>query len=913
VSLAEERPEFGPYQLRFLIPGALLLASAAVALVIYLVATSLGDRQIVQRTLADAAVTASRLQGTLNYAAQHDEPDMMMLKMAEQGADPNVREAWVADENGLILASSRIEWVGQGRARRLSAERNADRQQIEAQCAAAVQRLEGDVRPGNDGSAIYAVYPVTLGIRQGESRPSRIGILFLEYDLSRAKAVHRRLVRFDVMVYGAFLCLLFLALGVGLHFMISKRVRRLAVAVERFGRTASASPVDVGGRDEIAMVAQGLNGMMEKIVEDMRFLNDVIENIPNMLFVKEAKGLTFVRFNRAGEELLGLRREDLYGKNDRDLFGPEVADAFTAADREVLEGRKGIDIPEEVIDTRANGRRILHTRKIPILDGQGNPRFLLGISEDITDIKRAERVREESESEWAAAMDASEDVVCLLDFEERIVRGNRAFLALAGRRGVPVPGGSFTGFLHPESAAADCPVCLAQAAKRDCVVVWESDDPRNALGRPVEITSRVVRDRRDRFVSTCVTVHDLSRERATQSDKEKLIAQLYQAQKMEAVGLLAGGIAHDFNNMLTAILGYATMLEARVESDPAARQFAEEIISSAEKSSSLTRQLLAFSRKQIIAPKPTDLRELLHGLEKLLRRLIGEDIELRTRFGNAVVPSMVDPGQIEQVLMNLATNARDAMPDGGTLTIELETVELDAASARIHGLQGPGAYGVISVSDSGCGMSAETVRKIFEPFYTTKESGKGTGLGLSIVYGIVRQHNGDVEVESAPGRGTVFRIRLPLLAPAEAPGRSAARGVPAFASGTETVLVGEDNPDVRAMLKLVLEQSGYTVVEAVDGEDAVARFAEHRDDVRLAILDVVMPGKNGREAGNEILAMKPGVGILYLSGYTSDIIHRKGILEEDLNFLPKPVPPDVLLERVRRTLDGTLQEGAPLN
>jgi CheY-like chemotaxis protein len=331
------------------------------------------------------------------------------------------------------------------------------------------------------------------------------------------------------------------------------------------------------------------------------------------------------------------------------------------------------------------------------------------------------------------------------------------------------------------------------------------------------------------------------------------------------------------------------------------RSFAAQILSTAERAAHLTQSLLAFSRKQVITLRPVALHEIVQSVEKLLLHLAGEDVDLTTRLSPDDLTVQADGGQIEQVLMNLAVNARDAMPHGGRLVIEIRRVELDAAFRRAHGYGEPGSYGLIAVSDTGTGMDSQTARRIFEPFYTTKEVGKGTGLGLSIVYGIVKQHNGFINVYSEAGRGTTFKIYLPLAKVSVEAALPAESALPR--GGTETILVAEDDEAVRSLMRAVLIEAGYRLIEAVDGEDAVAKFREHRGGIDLVILDVVMPKKNGREVFEAIRLLQPDITALFTSGYTSNIIHSRGVLDADAPLLMKPVSPNQLLKTVRDLLD----------
>ncbi|OGW26882.1 MAG: hypothetical protein A2X56_09020 [Nitrospirae bacterium GWC2_57_13] len=387
------------------------------------------------------------------------------------------------------------------------------------------------------------------------------------------------------------------------------------------------------------------------------------------------------------------------------------------------------------------------------------------------------------------------------------------------------------------------------------------------------------------------------------SEQRKLEAQLRQAQKMEAIGLLAGGIAHDFNNILTAIIGYGNIALMRLEEKESADHAIEQILASADRASRLTHGLLAFSREQVLQPSPHRLNAIISNIHNLLLRLIGEDIALRTKFADPEIAVQVDRGQIEQVLMNLATNARDAMPQGGDLLIETEAVEISADFIARHGYGETGIFASISITDTGMGMDAEMQKKIFQPFFTTKEPGKGTGLGLAMAYGIIKQHNGFINVYSEPGKGTTFRIYLPVAgAPPEEERPEPKR---AEIGGTETVLVAEDDTVVRQLTRQILEEFGYTVIEAEDGEDAVSKFSEHRDAVQLVLVDAIMPKKNGREVYDAVRRIRPDAKVLFMSGYPAEVITKKGILEAGLHFVPKPVSPTDLLKRVRDILDAS--------
>jgi signal transduction histidine kinase len=379
--------------------------------------------------------------------------------------------------------------------------------------------------------------------------------------------------------------------------------------------------------------------------------------------------------------------------------------------------------------------------------------------------------------------------------------------------------------------------------------------------------------------------------------------QLLQSQKLEAVGRLAGGISHDFNNLLTVILGYSDIMKRNLQESHPLRRNVEEIVRASERAASLTRQLLAFSRKQVMQPKVFDLNTVITDLEKMLRRMIGEDIELRVSLQGELGNIEADPVQLEQVMMNLVVNARDAMPKGGKLCIESTNVYLDEAYAREHLSVVPGDYVMLAISDTGCGMDEETRQHIFEPFFTTKEQGKGTGLGLSMVYGIVKQSGGNIWVYSEEGRGTTFKIYFPRVA-AHAEEHKRTSGALDGPRGSETILLVEDAELVRNLAREVLEGAGYRVLEAANAEAAIDLCERiNGDRIDLLLTDVIMPGMSGNEMSRVLLKKQPGMPVLYMSGYTDDAIVQHGVLDAGINFLQKPFTPGALALKVREVLD----------
>jgi two-component system cell cycle sensor histidine kinase/response regulator CckA len=380
--------------------------------------------------------------------------------------------------------------------------------------------------------------------------------------------------------------------------------------------------------------------------------------------------------------------------------------------------------------------------------------------------------------------------------------------------------------------------------------------------------------------------------------------ELVQAQKMESIGRLAGGIAHDFNNLLTAILGFSEMLLEEMPTVSRSRRDLEAIQKAASHGASLTRQLLAFSRRQVMELTVLDLGELVHTLAPILQRLLGEDVET-TILCDADLPKVkVDRGQLEQVVMNLAVNARDAMPEGGALTIEVRNVTLDGDYVQEHAYAHPGRHVMLAVSDTGHGMDQTTRARIFEPFFTTKDVGKGTGLGLSTVYGIIKQSNGHIEVYSEPNRGTSFKVYLPVMVTEPEPATEVAPALPAV-GGQEAILLVEDDPDLRELLARTLTRHGYQLQEAANGHEALAKIRDTGVPIDLLITDAVLPGLSGPAVAREAEVLRPGIRVLFVSGYTDDAMLRLGLLNENQAFLQKPFGSAALLRKVRQQLDRT--------
>jgi two-component system cell cycle sensor histidine kinase/response regulator CckA len=521
----------------------------------------------------------------------------------------------------------------------------------------------------------------------------------------------------------------------------------------------------------------------------------------------------------------------------------------------------------------------------------GRPIALANISRDITERKRVEQALAQEKAFSDLVIDSLPGVFYICDQQRRLIRWNDNEKAVTGYTWEELSQMSLlTLFPHDQDLMADH---LRDVFDTGRASVEASLVTKSGLPIPYYLTgSRMTINDQRYLIGAGIDI----------SKRKALEQQLLQAQKMEAVGQLAGGIAHDFNNILAAIIGYGSIMQKKMGTDDPNGMYLDNILTSAQSAASLTQSLLAFSRKQVISPRNIDLNVSIRKVEKFLTRIIGEDIALTTTLSSEALMIWADVTQIEQVLMNLATNARDAMPKGGRLVIEAAHVMLDDEYVRTTGYGTPGPYAQLNVSDTGDGMDEETQKKIFEPFFTSKKVGKGTGLGLAIVYGIVKQNNGYINVYSEVGKGTTFKIYLPLIKAGAEEVQSTEVPVP-VRGGTETILVAEDNEVLRLLKREVLQEVGYTVIEAADGEEALQKFREHPDSINLFILDVIMPKKNGREVFREARKSNPDVKALFTSGYPADLIKKEGVLEKGLHFLPKPSSPEALLRKVRELLD----------
>ena len=538
----------------------------------------------------------------------------------------------------------------------------------------------------------------------------------------------------------------------------------------------------------------------------------------------------------------------------------------------------------------------------PMRDAAGVVRGVVTVARDITERRRAEQAVRESEARFRATFEQAAVGIAHVAPDGRFLRLNQKLCEIVGYTREELTARTFQDITHKDDLEADLAYVRQMLAGTIPTYSMEKRYLHKSGGVVwINLTVSLIRKgdgRPDWFVAV---IEDISARKNAEEQRHKLEEQLHNSQRLEAVGRLAGGVAHDFNNMLSVVLANADFaLEAVRKGDPLFVDLTE-IRGAAERAAQLTQQLLAFSRRQILEPEVVNLNHVVVGVEGMLRRLIGEDVVVTLALASDLGNVLADPGQIEQVIMNLAINARDAMPRGGRLTITTGNRVLDAAEAAALGVPRSGPSVMLSVADNGSGMDAVTRERVFEPFFTTKEKGKGTGLGLSTVHGIVTQSGGAILVDSEPGRGTTFRMVLPRIEASVTEGKR--RPAAAKTAGNETVLVVEDEEVVRRVIERVLKRAGYTVLSASGGGDALLMCEQHPGPIHLVLTDVVMPHMNGRELAERLTRMRPGLNVLYMSGYTDDAIVQHGVAQSAVRFVAKPFSATELSERVRAALD----------
>jgi len=625
----------------------------------------------------------------------------------------------------------------------------------------------------------------------------------------------------------------------------------------------------------------------------------LLEAAPDSMVIVNQAG-EIVLLNVQAEKQFGYRRDELVGQKVKNII-PEgfaerlIADGTRSA-AEALAQQIGTGI--ELYGRRKNGSDFPIEIMLSPLDGADGILVTAAIR-DITERKR----REDDLSRLAVVVESSYDAIISLTPQGIILTWNHGAERIFGYSAEEAMGQSIL-FLSPPDRPVEDAKLLEMVRLSDTVEHFETVRlKKSGTLLHIALTLSPIKDLDGKVVGVSSVARDITESKGMEET-------LRQAQRMESVGQLAGGVAHDFNNLLGVILGYTELLLERLGQDDRQRKDIEEIQKAGERAALLTRQLLAFSRKQVLQPKVLDLNSVVAGAEKLLQRLIGEDIDLLVVLDPVLGCVKADSGQLEQIIMNLAVNARDAMPAGGKLTIETSNTELDEGYAAKHPFTAPGPYVMLTVTDTGCGIDAQTKGRIFEPFFTTKEFGKGTGLGLSTVYGIVKQSGGSVWVYSEIGIGTSFKIYLPCVGPVHEFMPSSDK-VEKVDRGSLTIMIVEDDAALLQVTHRSLEEIGYTILVALSPAEAIRTSERHPGPIHLMVTDVIMPGMSGAQLASHLSATRPEMKVLYVSGYTDDAIVHHGVLEPGLAFLPKPFSPKALARKVGDVLATVLPSSDP--
>jgi PAS domain S-box-containing protein len=626
---------------------------------------------------------------------------------------------------------------------------------------------------------------------------------------------------------------------------------------------------------------------------------DLYDHAPDMYYSIDKEGY-IIEVNQTMADTIGYSKEELIGHHLTEIYTEDSKKEFEKNFPVLLKQGSLFGLERRVV--RRDGGVIDVSINVSVIyEEKGTPIKTRTIMRDITEKKRMENDLASEKERLLVTLRSIGDGVITTDTTGKIILMNKVAEELTGWTQEEATGRPYSVVFHiiNEKTREVPEDPIVKVIKTGMIVELANHIvliARDGTERVIADSGTPIKDKDGSIIGVVLVFRDITERRKIEEEFQK-------ASKLESIGILAGGIAHEFNNLLTTIIGYGKLLNEEIKKDDPLRHNVDLIIASSERAASLTKDLLAFSREQIINLMPVRINRIIKNVEKLLLMVIGEDIELRTTLADEGAVIMADSGKIEQVLINLATNARDAMPDGGYLTISTELVELDEEylNLKAHDYKKPGVYTLISVTDTGAGMDKKIMEKIFEPFFTTKEVGRGTGLGLSIVYGIIKQHNGYINVYSELGKGTTFKMYLPIVKSDVKETESAVST--ALTGGTETVLVAEDNEEVRNLIKNILQKSGYKVIEAVDGEDAINKLAEDKDKIQLLIFDVIMPKKSGKEAYEEIKKIRPDIKALFTSGYAADIIQKKGVFEERFDFISKPISPKGFLKKVREILD----------
>ncbi|MBM9512519.1 PAS domain S-box protein [Desulfogranum marinum] len=781
--------------------------------------------------------------------------------------------------------------------------------------------LQREDREGLARFTVTRLYPVIDPVSEKISE-------LVDLQLNLAESEHNKIFR--IYERSKIITIISVCFGVllagGLGMMIVRSITgplaKATTVAAAIGKGNFTLRLNINQKDEVGIFFQVFDQMVDELDQQKQILQKseeqyrtIYDSANDALFIHDLKTGSILDVNQKMCEMYGFSQEEAR-QIDIGVLSAGVA-PYTRQDALGFLSKAAQGQPQHFEWNAKDKAGSLFWVEVKMQRVEMNSEYrVLATVSDISERKRGENALRESERRLSQIIEFLPDATFAIDIDGNVIAWNHAIEEMSGVKAEDMMGKSnyeysivFYGVRRPilidlvltqdeEIQRQDTSV----RKKGDCIFA-EADVTLKGTVRNLWLIARPLFDSSGNIVGAIESIRDITESKQAEVEKANLNEKLHHAQKMEAVGTLAGGIAHDFNNILTALIGYGNLLQVKIAPDDPLQEYVNQILISSEKAASLTRNLLAFTRKQITERRHHNVNTVIYGIEKILKSLLSEDIEFKTSLTDEDVTIIADSIQIDQVLLNLIANARDAMPKGGNLTIETHLVNFDNLFIKTHGFGKPGGYVLISVSDTGLGMDEKTKKKIFDPFFTTKEVGKGTGLGLSTVYGIVKKHDGFVTVYSEPDEGTTFHVYFPVAMTCEK--ENTVNHFNEVEGGTETILIAEDHDESRSLIKEVLEGKGYTVIETVDGSDAVQKYMVFIDQVSLVVLDVVMPKKNGIDTYNEMKKMNPDVKALFMSGYTANVVFDKGLNEKGFNFISKPLSPNALLFKIRTLLSKT--------
>jgi PAS domain S-box-containing protein len=815
-------------------------------------------RQLRQSNQENIRVQTFALRSALADLLLADQAELAERRFLDALLDHRIQAMVLVDEHGMVRFASNRAWIGHPATRVPGYVQGLARQASDS---------NQPIYQAGSGDGLVGHLPVDFGFQEGTLREPRRGTLFLVLDFSLSQAMARR----DLLVEALWILGYWFAVALVLYLLlegwVTRKVDRMVHTIAAFEAGQLDARTHLDGRNELDRLGHSLDGLLDRLVQDQRdlrenreFLNTILEALPAMVFVKNAADLRFVSLNKAGEALLGIPREALIGKNDTDFFPAEQAEFFMAKDRAVLAGEGALDIPEEPIQTHAQGERILHTTKVPVRDELGQPRFLLGISQDITDRRVAEQALQASEARLRAIFDAEPECVKVMSPEGILLQMNAAGLAILE---VDAPEEA----IGRPLLAAVCPEYhqtfqdIAQKALLGELAAGEFEmQGKKGTRRWMETRVVPLRDESGRATALLAVTRDITERKRAEAERQQLEQQMAQIQKLESLGSLASGVAHDMNNVLSAILSLASVHAQQAPEGSALHQSLDTISKACLRGGTLVKGLLGFARQGLAEERILDLNALVREEVALLERTTLAQVQLVMELADELRPMKGDPAALTHALMNLCVNAVDAMEGHGTLTIRTRN-------------EGPETL-VLEIADTGSGMTPQVLERAMDPFFSTKPQGKGTGLGLSMVYGTVKAHGGEVSLQSTPGAGTTVTLRLPACAPG--PGALEATHPATEVPRPLRVLLVDDDELIQASTAQLLELLGHHPTVTSRAEEALAML-EQGLPVDVMILDLNMPGLGGAAALPRVRALRPELTVLLATGRADqkamDLVH----------------------------------------